>query len=113
MPDLATAFPELENVRPLGVGGGGQKYVFHATADTNPVVLKLLKKRGGCVARVLLLAGTTRTVATLYATTNSGQPPAIRSRARPVRVSPWPFAVGAHQKSSANKQIAGSADPTT
>src|SRR5574343_1182737 len=30
--------------------------------------------RGGCVARVLLLAGTTRTVATLYATTNSGQP---------------------------------------
>jgi len=31
-------------------------------------------------------------------------------RIRPMRVSPWPFAVGAHQKSSANNKP-GNADP--
>lgn len=44
--DVRSAFPELADVTPLGAGGGGQKFVFRASAAGHPVVLKLLKASG-------------------------------------------------------------------
>lgn len=40
---VAQAFPELLNIRTLGAGAGGQKFVFRASQNSEEVVLKLLR----------------------------------------------------------------------